>query len=196
MVLRENQARARGQHPRPLLIWRPLSQMPPALTQALLLSEDDQFFHHSGFDIEHIKIAIREDWKRRKFAFGGSTLTQQLARTLYLSPRKSVFRKLKEAVITVWLERTLSKKRILELYINVVEWGRGIYGVEAAAQHYFHKPAADLTVDECVALVTILPSPRRWSPLSERAFMAQRRTNILEEMRNQGYIPDDEPSSL
>lgn len=190
MRLRAREARANGHTLRARLYWRPLRQISPHLVHALLMSEDDKFFQHNGFNWDNTLFAIREDWKRHRFAFGGSTITQQLARTIYLSPNKNLLRKAKEAVITCWLEQTLTKNRILELYLNLVEWGRGIYGVEAAAQHYFHKPASELTVDESVALVTILPSPRRWSPFSERAFMAQRRTNILEQMRDQGYIPD------
>jgi len=184
MLLREREARARGTTPHSLLLWRPLTHFPPALIQALLSSEDDRFFHHGGFDFGHIKIALAEDWKQKRFVLGGSTLTQQLARTLYLSPRKNIFRKAKEAVITVWLERTLTKPRLLEIYLNVVEWGRDIYGAEAAARHYYHKSAAELSVDEAVALVAILPSPRRWSPHSERAFMAKQRMDILEQMRD------------
>jgi monofunctional biosynthetic peptidoglycan transglycosylase len=191
MQLRESQARKSGHKPHSQLVWRPLSKMSPALLQALLLAEDDQFFHHSGFDFDQILIAFQKDWEAKKFAYGGSTLTQQLARTLYLSPRKNIFRKAKEALITVWLEQTLPKNRILEIYLNVVEWGRGIYGAEAASQHYFQKPASDLTADESVALVAILPSPRRWSPFSERTFMARRRTNLLEAMQKQGYTEEE-----
>jgi monofunctional biosynthetic peptidoglycan transglycosylase len=195
MMLRESQARGQRHKRRSVLVWRPLSQISPALVHALLLAEDDQFFQHSGFDLSQILVALQKDWQEKRFAYGGSTLTQQLARTLYLSPRKNILRKAKEAFITLWLEHTLSKTRILEIYLNVVEWGRGIYGAEAAARFYFRKPAKDLTPDESVALVSILPSPRRWSPFSERSFMARRRTNILEAMRKQGYI-NDEDSSL
>jgi len=191
MKHREIQARRQGHKLHSIMRWRPLTQMPPALIHALLSSEDEKFYQHAGFDLDTILYALKKDWELKRFAVGGSTLTQQLARTLFLSSDKNVLRKLKEAVITVWLEQTLSKRRILELYLNVVEWGRGIYGAEAAAQYHFHKPVHELTVDECVALVAILPSPRRWSPSSERAFMARRRTNILEEMRHEGYISKD-----
>ena len=110
-------------------------------------------------------------------------------RTLYLRPRKSILRKVKEAVLTVYLERTLTKRRILELYLNVVEWGPGVFGAEAAAQYYFGKSAAELSPDEAVALASILPSPRRWSPFSEKEFMARRRTQLMERMQKAGYAP-------
>src|SRR5439155_17227406 len=132
---------------------------------------------------------VKLDWEKKRFVYGGSTLTQQLARSLYLSPRKNLLRKAKEALITFLLESYLSKKRILELYLNVVEWGRGVYGAEAAAQAYFQKPASDLTADEAAALVSILPSPRRWNPASERAFIAGRRTRLVARMRAAGYLP-------
>ena len=189
MDLREAQAAAAGHRTHPVLLWRPLEQISPHLIHAVLVSEDDTFFQHSGFDLEQIRIAILRDWEKKRFVYGGSTLTQQLARTLYLSPRKNLLRKAKEAILTIVLEHTLSKRRILELYLNVVEWGRGTYGAEAAAQHYFQIPAKDLSPDQAVALASILPSPRRWSPLSERSFMARRRLQLTERMQQSGYWP-------
>jgi len=189
--LREKQAKQKGLTLKTVLIWQPLDQISPHLTHAILLAEDDQFYNHQGFDFQQIRIAVETNWKKRKFAYGGSTITQQLARNLYLTPRKNLLRKAKEAVITFWLEKNLSKKRILELYMNVIEWGPGVYGAEAAARHYFEKSSADLTPDEAVALASIVPSPRRWNPHSERAFMARRRTNLLERMRRAGYIETD-----
>lgn len=189
--LREAQAREKGRRAHSQMIWMPLTRISPNLVHAVLLAEDDTFYQHHGFDFEQLAIAVQKDWAQKRFVYGGSTITQQLARTLYLSPRKNVLRKAKEAVITLWLEAVLPKRRILELYLNVVEWGPNLYGAEAAAQDYFHKSASDLTPDEGVALASILPSPRRWSPVSERAFMARRRTLLLERMRQAGYIPDD-----
>jgi len=187
---REAQARAQGRKPRSSMIWTPLDSISPHVPQAVLLAEDDMFYQHAGFDFAQIKIALRVNWEKKRFAYGGSTITQQLARSLYLTPDKNLLRKVKEALITFWMEQTLTKKRILELYLNVVEWGPGIYGVEAASRHYFEKQSSELTPDEAVALASILPSPRRWSPLSERAFMARRRTNLLERMRRAGYLPE------
>jgi monofunctional biosynthetic peptidoglycan transglycosylase len=187
--LRKQEARAAHRRMKPQRVWRNLSQISPNLVHAVLLAEDDTFYRHHGFDFEQIQIALAENLQKQKFAYGGSTITQQLARTLYLRPRKSLLRKLKEAVLTIYLEAALPKRRILELYLNVVEWGPGIFGAEAAAQYYFWKPASELTPDEAVALASILPSPRRWSPFSEKAFMALRRTQLIERMRKAGYAP-------
>lgn len=192
MELRENQARAAGRTLHSDLRWLPILEMSPNLVHAALISEDDTFYQHKGIDWAQVQEALRINWQKRRFAYGGSTITQQLARTLYLSPRKNLLRKAKEALITLQLERHLSKERILEIYLNVVEWGKGIYGAEAASQAYFHKSAADLTPDEAVSLVSILPSPRRWNPLSEKAYMARRRTQLIDRMRREGYLPQEQ----
>jgi monofunctional glycosyltransferase len=183
---------AAKRNPRELKIrmrWRPLDEISPNLVHAIVLAEDDRFYVHQGFDIEQIRIAFERNWAKKRFVYGGSTLTQQLARTLYLSPHKNLLRKAKEALITYQLEKTLSKQRILEIYLNVVEWGNGIYGAEAASEFYFATTADRLTPDQAVALASILPSPRRWSPLSEKAFMARRRSRLIERMQREGYVP-------
>ena len=189
MELRKKEARAVGRKFKPDLEWVPLGQISPSLVHAIVLAEDDTFYQHHGFDLEQIEIAFHRNMDKHKYVYGGSTITQQLARTLFLRPRKSLLRKAKEAILTVYLEATLSKRRILELYLNVIEWGPGIFGAEAASRHYFSKPASDLTPDEAVAMASILPSPRRWSPFSEKAFMARRRTQLLERMQRAGYAP-------
>lgn len=189
MELRVKQAKAAGKKLKVRMVWRNLDDLSPHLIHAVFLAEDDTFYQHHGFDFEQIREAFRRNWKEKKYVYGGSTITQQLARTLYLSPKKNILRKLKEAVITIYLERSLSKRRILEIYLNVIEWGPGIFGAQAAAQHYFGISAAELNPDEAVALVSILPSPRRWSPVSEKAFMARRRTNLLGRMQEAGYLP-------
>ena len=196
MERRLAEAERLGHKMHPQMEWRNLNQISPALVHAVILAEDDQFYVHHGFDMEQILIAVHRDLSKRQYVYGGSTITQQLARTLFLRPKKSILRKLKEAVLTVYLEATLSKKRILELYLNVIEWGPGIYGAEAASEYYFWTAASALTSDEAVALASILPSPRRWSPFSEKAYMARRRTNILERMREAGYAPALESSPL
>jgi len=178
------------------MVWMPLEQMSPHLVNAALLSEDDTFYKHRGIDWAQVKEAMKINWRKKRYAYGGSTITQQLARTLYLSPHKNLLRKSKEALITLQLERNLSKNRILEIYLNVIEWGKGIYGAEAAARAYFDKSAADLTPDESVALVSVLPSPRRWNPVSEKAFMARRRTQLMERMRRAGYLPQEEETAV
>lgn len=181
--IRKKQALKKGKGFEPKMVWKNISEISPNMVHAVVLAEDDVFYRHHGFDFDQIKIAIRINWKKKRFAYGGSTLTQQLARTLYLSPSKNILRKLKEAMITLWMEWALPKKRILELYLNVVEWGDGIFGAEAASRIYYHKSAHDLSPEESVALVSILPSPRKWSPLRETPFMVYRRSNILSRMK-------------
>ncbi len=189
MELREKQAQQIGKDIKIKFIWKNLSEISPYLVHAVLLSEDDMFYQHKGFDMEQIHVAMKTDWEKKRFAYGGSTITNQLARSLYLSPRKNLLRKAKEALITVLLERYLTKRRMMELYLNVIEWGQGVFGAEAAARAYFQKSAKDLSPDEAVALASILPSPRRWSPVSEQAFMARRRTRLYARMRRAGYLP-------
>lgn len=158
--------------------WRPLSKISTYLRQAVVVAEDDQFFAHQGYDWKAIKLAARVNMKRGRFSHGGSTITMQLARNLYLSPEKSLSRKLKEFLIALKLERTLSKERILELYLNVVEWGNGIYGAEAAARHYFGKFAKDLSKDEAAYLASILPRPRFYDRRRGSQF-SQRRAAVI-----------------
>jgi len=193
--LRKEEARRAGRRLKPQMEWRSLDDISPSLVHAVFLAEDDRFYAHHGFDLEQIVIALQRDWSKKQYVYGGSTITQQLARTLFLRPKKSIVRKLKEAALTAYLEVLLSKKRILELYLNVIEWGPGVYGAEAASQFYFWKPASQLTPDEGVALASILPSPRRWSPFSEKVFMARRRTQLLERMKKAGYAPTFEDNT-
>ena len=142
-------------------IWVPYTRISPYLKDAVIAAEDDTFFEHIGFSWEAIRKAAVYDWKKKRFARGASTITMQLARNLFLSPSKNPVRKLKEIMIALKLERELSKQRILEIYLNVVEWGNGIFGCEAAARHYFGKSAASLSMSESAYLASILPAPRR-----------------------------------
>jgi monofunctional biosynthetic peptidoglycan transglycosylase len=185
---REDQIRIKGSKPRTSQAWRNLDQISPYLWQAVMLAEDDAFFQHKGIDYLQLKNAARTNWKRKKFAFGASTITQQLARTLYLSSQKNLLRKAKEALIARRLEKSLSKKRILELYLNTVEWGPQVYGAEAASQHFFQKSALDLTGDEAIALAAILPSPRRWDPHKTDGFMGRRKIILYDRMVRANYI--------
>lgn len=140
--------------------WVPISRISRNLVRAVLAGEDDNFFKHNGFDTDAIQKAIIKDWQEKRFARGASTISQQLAKNLYLSESKNPLRKLKEAVITSRLEANLTKKRILEIYLNVIEWGDGIYGAEAAARHYFGKSAAQLSVEDSTFLAAMIPNPR------------------------------------
>lgn len=143
-------------------IWVPLTSIAPTLRHAVIVAEDIHFYEHNGTDWNAIWEAVKKNLKRRRLYAGGSTISQQLAKNLYLNPSKTFWRKFQEMVITFRLERELSKSRILEIYLNVAEWGRGIYGAESAAQHYFKKSASDLTLEEASWLAAILPSPLRY----------------------------------
>jgi len=143
----------------PMHEYVPISKISPYLRQAVVIAEDDLFFTHNAVNWEAAWKAVKIDWKRKKFSHGASTITMQLARNLYLSPGKSLFRKSREILIAWKLERELTKERILEIYLNVVEWGDGIFGAEAAARHYFGKSAAALTKHESAFLAAILPRP-------------------------------------
>jgi monofunctional biosynthetic peptidoglycan transglycosylase len=159
--------------------WVPLSRISPSLRHAVVAAEDSSFFTHEGFDWEGIKNAARYNLEAGEFKRGGSTITQQLAKNLYLSSERSLFRKAREALITRSLEQHLTKERILELYLNVAEWGQGVYGAEAAARHHFKKSARDLTADEAAWLAAILPSPRQYDPLRKTTFLTRRHNRIL-----------------
>ncbi|MBP7148747.1 MAG: monofunctional biosynthetic peptidoglycan transglycosylase [Acidobacteria bacterium] len=158
--------RAVGRDDRPRWAPVPYGAISADLKRAVLVAEDINFFSHRGFENIEIKKAVREAWEEKEIPRGASTITQQLAKNLWLSPSRNPWRKLKEALLTRQLERSLSKRRILELYLNVAEFGDGIYGAEAAARHYFGKPAAALGAAEAAQLAASLPRPKTWNPRS------------------------------
>lgn len=162
--------------------WVPLSHISPHLRRAVIVAEDASFFFHEGFDWEGIKEAAVRNLQTGEFQRGGSTITQQLAKNLYLTSEKSLLRKATEALIARELEHTLPKKRILELYLNVAEWGEGVFGAEAAAQHHFDKSSKDLTAEEAALLAAILPAPRANDPLQVTPYLAGRQRWILKWM--------------
>lgn len=168
--------------------WAPLKDISPYLRHAVVIAEDDKFWAHGGFDFASIYSAVETDIKEKRFKFGASTISQQLVKNLYLSPSKNPMRKLKEAVLTVRLERGIKKDRILELYLNVVEWGDGIYGAEAASRHYFDKQAIDLSPMESCRLAVVLPSPKRYDPLADTKFITERAEHICGIMKKRGLI--------
>lgn len=182
MEAREAQAEAQGERLGRQWIWVPLSRMSPHLRRAVVVAEDASFFTHEGFDWEGMKDAALYDLEKGALKRGGSTITQQLAKNLYLSSERSMFRKAQEALITRSLEHHLTKQRILELYLNVAEWGTGVYGAEAAARHHFRKSASDLTADEAAWLAAILPSPRRYDPLRKTTSLVRRYERVLHRM--------------
>jgi monofunctional biosynthetic peptidoglycan transglycosylase len=142
--------------------WVPYERISVHLKRAVVASEDSHFVEHSGFDWQGIQHALEKNLARGKTRSGGSTITQQLAKNLFLSPSRSYLRKAQEAIITVMIEALWSKRRILEVYLNVAQWGEGVFGAEAAARHYYQIPAARLGPYEGARLATILPSPRRY----------------------------------
>jgi monofunctional biosynthetic peptidoglycan transglycosylase len=140
--------------------WVPYERISSNLKRALVAAEDAKFVDHEGFDWEGIELAIEKNQKRGRVVAGGSTITQQLAKNLFLTPSRSYVRKAEEAVITVMLEALLTKRRILELYLNVIEWGSGVFGAEAAARRYFGVPAAHLSAEQSARLAAMAPNPR------------------------------------
>jgi monofunctional biosynthetic peptidoglycan transglycosylase len=151
--------------------WVPYGRMAVSLKRAVVVAEDASFFSHRGFATAEIREAIDKAVREFGLPRGASTITQQLAKNLWLSPSRNPLRKAKEAMLTWQLERALSKRRILELYLNVVEFGPGVYGAEAASRRYFGKPAAELTDDEAAQLAAGLPRPSIWHPgVSTRAY--------------------------
>ena len=198
---RAEEAQEKGQQPRREQVWVPLDRISPNLQRAVLAGEDTNFATHHGFDYQAIqkaweqgqKEAAREatkegendDWipNLPDFKRGASTISQQLAKNLYLSSQRSFIRKGQEAILTVMLERFLTKHRILELYLNEIEWGDGIYGAEAAAQHYFHKPAIALNTNEAAFLSAMIPNPRTvFNPQVNPRRVARRQRIILRGM--------------
>src|SRR5438270_894072 len=157
--LRAREARARGATPRRVQQWIPYRSISRNLTRAVLVAEDDAFWQHEGVDVEQLQESFEADWASGRFLRGGSTITQQLAKNLYLSPSRNPLRKLKELIIARRLEAELDKARILELYLNEIEWGDGIYGAEAAARTYFHSGAANLGPAQAAILAGAIVNP-------------------------------------
>ncbi|MBI5562634.1 MAG: monofunctional biosynthetic peptidoglycan transglycosylase [Deltaproteobacteria bacterium] len=191
MELREAEGKAKGRKVNIQQAWAPLAAISPYLAKAVVIAEDDKFYEHEGFDFEAMKKAVEKDIQAGKFKAGGSTISQQLAKNLYLSPAKSPLRKVKEAVITWKIERNLSKRRILEIYLNVVEWGDGVFGAEAASRLYFGKSAADLTPMEACRLAVVLPSPRKLNPAGDQPYVASRAEFVYSIMLRRGIIEPD-----
>jgi len=188
MEYREKEAREKGKKYRVHQIWVPFSKISPYLVKAVLIAEDDKFWKHEGFDFEAIQKAIEKDIQAKKFKFGGSTVTQQLAKNLYLSPEKSFIRKIGEALITWRMEKVLSKRRILELYLNVVEWGDGIFGVETASRHYFGKSSSELAPEEAARLASVLPNPKKYNPVGDQRYVINRSNLIYSIMIQRGMV--------
>ncbi len=203
---RISQARAEGKTPRKVFMWQPIGQISPNLQRAVMAGEDARFFEHNGFDWESIEKAwdeaVKEGEKEAKaegdydrndwipplpsFKRGASTISQQLTKNLYLSEDRNLFRKGREAAITYFLEKNLNKKRILEIYLNVIEWGDGIYGAEAASRNYFRKSASNLSPAEAAYLAAMIPSPLNVFNPKKNPQRVKRRQRIIQ--RGMRYI--------
>ena len=188
MEYREGEWEKQGKKIKIKKAWTPYSRISPYLVKAVLIAEDDKFWSHEGFDLDAIQKAIEKDIKKKKFKFGGSTISQQLAKNLYLNPSKNPVRKIKEAILTWRLERNLSKRRILEIYLNVAEWGEGIFGIEAASRHYYGKPASALGPEEAARLASALPNPRRYNPAKGSRYVENRSRIIYNIMVKRGIV--------
>ncbi len=188
MLQREAESQAKKRKPRTAQTTVPLSGVSRSLIQAVISSEDQKFFGHEGIDWQAIKESTETNVKRGRAVRGGSTITQQLAKNLYCGTEKSLTRKLREAMVTQWLEDDLSKVRILTLYLNLIEWGDGIYGCEAAAWAWFAKACADLSPDEAAGLAGMIPNPRRINPKVNAARYERAKKRVLWLMAHAGYL--------
>jgi monofunctional biosynthetic peptidoglycan transglycosylase len=182
MELRDEEALSRGKTPHRMQRWTGYGRISPELKRAVLVAEDDAFWQHEGVDVEQLQESIETDWARGKFSRGGSTITQQLAKNLYLSPSKNPLRKLRELIIARRLEAELKKARIFELYLNVIEWGDGVYGAESAARTYFRKSAAELSQPEAALLAAAIVNPRLLNPARPTARLLRRQQLIMRRM--------------
>jgi monofunctional glycosyltransferase len=192
MDLRAAEARERGQTPRRLQRWVAYGRISRDLKRAVLAAEDDAFWQHEGVDFEQMQESLETDWARGRFVRGGSTITQQLAKNLYLTPSKNPLRKLRELIIARRLEAELKKSRILEIYLNVIEWGDGVYGVEAASRAYFASAASELGPSESALLAASIVNPRRINPARPTAALSRRQQIIL---RRMGAVTPPEASA-
>ncbi len=165
-----------------------LDQVSPGLVDSVLLAEDAGFFGHGAFDWKEMRSAVEQDLRARRFVRGASTITQQLAKNLYLGTDKSLLRKGREALLAVKLERVLSKRRILALYLNVAEWGDGVFGIESAARARFGTTAANLDAAQAAVLAAMLPAPRRCDLSKPSRWLKRRSRRVLDRMREAGRL--------
>lgn len=168
--------------------WVPYKRISNYLKRAVIASEDAKFVDHEGFDWDGIETAVEKNLKQGKIVAGGSTISQQLAKNLFLSGRKTPWRKLEEALITVMLEKLMTKRRILEIYLNVIEWGNGVFGAEAAAKHYYKTSAARLGAEQAAKLAAMVPNPRYYDKHRNARGLAKKTRIILARM-NQAEVP-------
>ena len=191
--LRAREAQAHGVAVKRAMRWQPYARISRDLKRAVLVAEDDAVWQHEGVDFEQLQDSLQIDWRRGRFSRGASTITQQLAKNLYLSPSRNPYRKLAELLITRRLEAELSKGRIFELYLNEIEWGDGIWGAQAAAQAYFDEPASSLSPDQAALLAGAIINPRLYSPAHPNQRLLRRQQIIL---KNMGMATPPYPPSV
>jgi len=188
MEQRIAQAAAKGRTLRIAQRWAPYGAVSPLLRHAVLVAEDDAFFQHGGLDWNEINASVRRDLEQRRAARGGSTITQQLAKNLFLGDRKTITRKLTEAFLAMRLEQALTKRRIFELYLNEIEWGDGVFGAEAAARHYWGVSASSLSPRQAVLLAAVIINPRRFSVDAPNRRIQRRVRIIASRLRRRGVL--------
>jgi monofunctional biosynthetic peptidoglycan transglycosylase len=188
MVQRYREAKKTDQKFRIRQQWIDFEAIPKLLRETVRITEDASFYQHKGLDFAELKEALKKNWKKGEYVRGASTITQQLAKNLYLSTDKSVIRKIKELLIAISLERHLSKDRIFTLYLNVIEWGPGVFGVQAASQNYFHKTVDQLNLEEMVRLVAVIPQPLKINPTENDDWLKWKARWILDALRRYAYI--------
>jgi monofunctional biosynthetic peptidoglycan transglycosylase len=182
MELRANEAHAHGESAKHVQYWVPYVRISPHLKRAVLVAEDSAFWTHEGIDVEQLRESMELNLERMELARGASTITQQLAKNLYLSPRRDPLRKFRELLLARDLEASLTKRRILELYLNVIEWGDGIYGAEAASRAYFGEPASALSPEQAALLAGAIINPRLFNPGTPNRRLLARQRLILRRM--------------
>ena len=180
--IRKREAEDAGKKPVHIQSWVPYERISSHLKRAVLVTEDAAFFSHEGIDFDEMKKSFDLNWRTFKFLRGGSTITQQLAKNLYLSPSKNPIRKFREFLIARRLEAELPKRRILEIYLNVIEWGDGLYGAEAAARRYYGIPAAALGPEQAAMMASMIFNPRKYNPAAPTPFLQKRQRLVLSRM--------------
>ena len=196
MELRKREAEEAGRAFAIRQRWVPYTQISNNLRRAVLVAEDAAFFDHDGIDLKELRASLEANWEDGRFTRGASTITQQLAKNLYLSPSRNPVRKLKELLITRRLEAALTKRRILEIYLNVIEWGDGVFGAEAAARVYFGKPASALTQEEASLLAGAIINPREHNPGRPTARLRRRQQIIARRMGVKPPTPATMPAPV
>jgi len=192
-ALMQQRAAERGTKPATIRSWSSYNSISAHLRNAVIVSEDGAFFQHSGIDYYELKEAIKRDWEEGRFARGASTITQQLAKNLYLSTSKNPLRKIREFFIARELEKKLTKQRIFEIYLNVIEWGDGVYGIGPASQRYFGKGPGALQPEEAAVLAAMIPSPRSYTPAKGvTSYLKKRKDELLNRMMRYGNLSQQE----